>query len=249
MKTVFNPQRIKFVREYVEKHAGSILSTKEVVDDLCDEAEKLWNENRALREQLFQIEQEQDPERRWENILAAKLDRAIRENINKDYLELSNSINNDIFIITIQRKFGQTPEQLRRSSDIRRLKAAKKIVNLLNDNRQMQKKLNQLDKELRALKIVEDATWDNIKTREDLELVIDAVNNFIKQHNTAIWRKQIGKMSGSIRESLHESWTRVADNQHKVNEIKKELEAIKIQLNRKNVDKSKFSKYRKRGRK
>jgi hypothetical protein len=243
----FSAKDIKFARTYVTKHTSSAnLNTEEIVLDLCDNAQKLLEENAALKEQLFEIEQEQDPGRQWETILAAKLARAVRENKNKEHLEFFNSTNNDIFIVTIQRKFGQSPEQLRYSSEIRRLKAAKKIVNLLRDNKIMQSKIIQLNEDLRILKAVKNTDWDDIKTREDIERAIDMVNYFIKQHNQVVYRKHLGKLTNSMRESYHEAWTRAADASWKVSEIKKELEALKFELHRKNVEKSKFSKYRKR---
>jgi len=246
MKSHFNLQRIDFVRAYVDKHIDKdTLSTHEVVMELCEETAKLWVENQSLREQLFNIEQEQDPEKRWETILAAKLDRAIRENLNKDYLEINNSTNGEVYTITIQRKHGQTPEYLRRQSDIRRLKAEKKNEHLLNDNQQMQKKLHQLDEELRILKAIKNGDWDDIKTRQDIEVAIDIVNHFIRQHNQHAYKKQLAKLTNSMRESMHEAWARASEASWKVTEIKKELEALKLELHRKNVEKSKFAKYRK----
>jgi len=241
----FNLDRIKWVREYLIKHGSNALSTQEVTDELCDEAARLWIENKLLREELFEIEQEQDADKRWENIIACKLDRAIAENRQRDFFEITSSTNNGIYIITIQRKFGQSPEQLRYSSEIRRLKAAKKIVNLLKDNKIMQSKIIQLNEDLRILKAVKNTDWDDIKTREDIEKAIDMVNYFIKQHNQVVYRKHLAKLTNSMRESFHEAWARAADASWKLLEIKKELEALKLIFHQKNIEKSKFSKYRK----
>lgn len=251
MRSSYNLERIAFARRYAEKHiegsSGKALAL-EIVQELCDEAEKLWKDNAALRDQLFQIDQEQDINKQWETILAAKLDRAIRENDGKDYLEIRNSINNDIFTITIQKKFGQTPEQLRRSSDIRRLKAAKKIVNLLKDNKQMQQKLVDQGNEIRVLKTLNKGDWDEIKSRQDILLAINAINNLIRQWNQEHYKHEFSKISGSMRESYHEAWSRAADLSWSNIELLKQLKVLRVELNRKNVEKSKFAKYRKRER-
>lgn len=245
--TKFSSKDISFARTFVTKRCGDDINT--IVEELCDEAQNLLDENAELKNRLFQIEQEQDPERQWQTILAAKLDRAVSENNGKDYLEISNSINNDIFIITIQRKFGQSPEQLRRSSDIRRLKAAKKITHLLADNKQMQKKLVDQGNEIRVLKLIQKGEWDEIKSRQDIQLAIDAVNVLIRQFNQKLYAREVGKLTNSMRESNQEAWTRAADLQWRNAELTKTIQVLKAELNRKYVEKSKFAKYRKRGRK
>lgn len=243
----FSAKDIEFARTYVTKHTTKAnLNTEEIVLDLCDNAQKLLEENAALKEQLFQIEQEQDPERQWETILAAKLARAVRENKNKDYLEVCNSTNNDIFIITIQRKFGQSPDQLRRSSEIRRLKATTKIVSLLKDNKMMQLKLHQLSEDLRILRSIKNGEWDSLQSLKDIEKAIDIVNLFIKQHNQVLLKKHLATLTNSMRESHQEAWSRAADAYWKVIEIKKELGELRIKLHQTNVEKSKFSKYQKK---
>jgi len=245
-RSLFNPIRIDYTRKYVEKHAD-FLSTIEVVDELCDETQKLWEENVALREQIFQIEQEQNPEKRWETILAAKLARGIRENNGKDYLEFTNSTNNDIFIITIQKKFGRTPEQLLRSSEIRRLKAAKRIVNLVQNIKGLETVIAHQTDEIKTLKLLKKGAWDEITTRQEINTAISMINSLIRQYNQEFYRREFLKLSNSMRELLHEAWTRVADSNYKIIELKKKVEILKIELNRKNVEKSKFSKYRKKG--
>ena len=245
--TRFSSKDIEFARTYVTKHTTSKnLNTEEIVLNLCDNAQKFLEENAALKEQLFNIEQEQDPEKQWETILAAKLERAIRENKNKDHLEFFNSINGEVYTITIQKKFGQSPEQLRRSSEIRRLKAAQKIVNLLKDNKQMQQKIIQLNEDLRILKAIKNGDWDDIQCRKDIERAIDMVNYFISHHNQTVWRKRLGQLTNSMRESHHEAWARAADSAYQKNKIELELKALRLELHRKSVQKSKFSKYRKR---
>jgi hypothetical protein len=244
MKKNFNLQRIDVIRKYIEKHISlPYRGAEEVVIELCDEAEKLYEENVLLKEQIFQIEQEQNPDKQWETILAAKLDRAIRENSDKDYLEINNSVNGKVYTITIQKKFGKTPEQLQQSSDLRRAKAAQKIVNLLRDNKIMQAKLYQLNEQFSVLKKIKYHEWDDIKTREDIQVAIDMVNLLIKQHNNFFYKREMAKLTNSMRESFHESWSRVSQYQWEASNLQKEIVALKQELNRKNIEKSKFKKY------
>jgi hypothetical protein len=250
MKSKFTQQRIDFVRLYVEKHVDPNSSIPEVVTELCDESSKILEDNALLRENIFNLEQVVEPERRWENILAAKLARAVQENNKEDYLELTNSINNDIWIITIQKKFGKSPEQLRQQSEIRRLKSVNKVMHLLRDNKQMQRKLAELSFELQTLKFIKknlSNPEEELKTRQEIEMAIKLVNNYIAQFNTQFYRREIGKLTSSMRESFHEAWIRSAESMWKVQSLEKKIKELRLQFNEKGVVASKFGKYRKRG--
>jgi hypothetical protein len=109
----------------------SSLECLEIVKELSKKYLALLAENKMLREYLFDAEQGLPEEQQWQNILAAKLELAISsQEKRRDYLEITSSINNEAYTITIQKKRGNTPEQLLKKSEIRRLKAVKKVTNL-----------------------------------------------------------------------------------------------------------------------
>lgn len=247
MKTPFNLSRIEFARRYLEKNTESKSNVQETMVELCDEAQKLWEENVLLREKLFEIEQLVEPEKQWETILAAKLARAAEKNIEEDSLEIINSINNDIWIITIQKKFGNTPKQALQQSEIRRVKALNKVAHLLKENKRMQKKLSEQDLELRAFKSLKlhfNNPESELKTRQDIELAIKAINLHIGQFNTHIYRDGIAKLSNSMIESFHEAWSRAGDANLKVLELTKSNKELLLQITEKKLSINKFGKYR-----
>lgn len=221
---------------------------------LADQLEVLMMENKILREQIFIMEQEAPEEQRWENWLAAKLQRAITHNddyylrnIKKDYVEITNSINNDIFVITIQKKHGKTPEQLREQSEIRRLKAIQKIVNLLKQNKQMAAKLSQQFTDIQKLTTIR--TYPETleaKSKEELEQIIARVNELIKRFNKDVYSRQLSKLQPSMKASFHEAWTRAATSDAKARTLEKENKQLKLELMKKKHPTSRILK-RKRG--
>lgn len=246
MKSHFNPKRIEFVRRYVEKHFEVKPSSLDVVMELCDEAEKMWEENVLLRENIFTIEQMVEPEKQWENILAAKLARATDGN----NLEITNSTNGDTWIITIQKKFGKTCHQSWQDSEQRRLKAEKKIENLSKENKQTQFKLAKYEAELqtfRSLKArLNGSTEEEAKVRLDINKEIELVNGHISQFNSSFYRKEIGKLTVSMKEAFYEAWSRASAESSKNSVLMREKNHLYKLLNEKRVSGSKFSKYRKK---
>jgi hypothetical protein len=247
MKSHYNLSRIEFAKRYLEKNTESNSTMQEVMGELCDEAQKLWEENALLREKLFEIEQTVEPEKQWENVLAAKLSRAKEENSKEDYLEITNSINNDIWIITIQKKFGNTPKQALQQSEVRRVKALNKVAHLLKENKRMQKKLSEQELELRvfkSLKLHFHNAESELKTRQEIEQAIDALNLYIGQYNNHIYRVGVANLSNSMIESYHESWSRAADSHVKVQELMKSNKELLLQITAKKLSFNKFGKYR-----
>jgi hypothetical protein len=265
------PAKIAFTRAYIEKRADRTYNwdisppdpppptMQKVVNDLCDATQSLLEENLALKDQLFQIEQDQSPDYQWETIIAAKLDRAIRENNGGSEasatLELTNHVNGETFVITIQKKHGKTPNQLFRQSEARRKLAVKKIVNLLRSNLDMQRKLSEVNEELRIAKCIR--SHDNKTTKEHLDdaliedevfvqKAIDFVNILIKKFNNAKFRRGLNSLQPSMREAFHEAWTRVGESNYENIKLKEELKTLKIKMNEKNSSRGKFGKARKR---
>lgn len=251
MKSKFDRKisQVEFVRRYVEKHADPSSTMDIVVSELCDLTQHLLEENFSLKEKLFEIEQSVEPENRWENILAAKLARAVEANDREDFLEITNSINNDIWIITIQKKFGNTPKQALQQSEIRRDKALNKASNLLDENKQMQKKLHQQELELRTFKSLKLRFNDpetTLKTRQDIEAAIKALNLHIGQYNAHVYREGISRLSSSMTESYHEAWARASDTAVKLQVALKEKQALLAKITTKKITLNKFGKYRRK---
>lgn len=249
-------ERINLIRRRTEKF--ELKFDPVLVSDLyylADQLESLMEENEILREQVFVIEQVVPEEQRLENILASKCKRIVLDNtrntipnIKKEYLEITNSINNDIFVITIQKKFGKTPEQLREQSEIRRFKAVQKIVNVLKQN----KKLRELSAELRkdvfslsAIRMPDEAS--ELKTQEEIQRAIDLLNKVIRSFNLIMFRRGLNKLQPSMRASFHEAWERAAHSDFKVSSLEKEVSSLKRKLiAAKHFTNSKFAKYRKK---
>lgn len=248
-KKLTNEEWLDTLKIYLEKNLDSksyvVYSS---VMKLWDFAKAQLKLNRWLDERLFEIEQLAPNENKWDTILAEKLERAITLNDNKkDYLEITNSINNDIFVITIQRKFGQTPEQLQKQSDIRRFKASKKIANLLNINKQLQGKLIRQEKDIRTLTLLRMPNLeDELKTREEIQRAIDQINILVKNYNKHVFNRELVKLTTSMRSAYQEAWTRSALVSSENLKLAKEIKLLKQELNRKRVEYSKYSKYRKR---
>ena len=195
--------RVEMARLHLEKNYNTSVERNMVsdLDYMCDQVTQLEDENTMLRENCFNIEQRVPSEQQWQNILACKLQRAVLQNddyflrkIKKDSLEITNSINNDIFVITIQRKFGKTPEQLREEAVDRRLKAEIKVENLSKAAREMEKKLAEQHKQIQTLLALRmDSPEVEAKTKEDIQRLIDTVNTLIKNYNNTVFPKEIGR--------------------------------------------------------
>ena len=265
------PAKIAFTRAYIEKRADPHYphrdgwpeppaTMQKVVNDLCDATQSLLEENLALKGQLFQIEQDQSPDHQWETILAAKLDRALRENNGGSEasatLELTNHVNGETFVITIQKKHGKTPNQLFRQSEARRKLAVKKIVNLLRSNLDMQRKLSEVNEELRIAKTIRDyyktapAHMDEALIEDEafVQKAIDFVNILIAKFNRAKFRRGLNALQSSMREAFNEAWTRVGESNYENIKLKEELAELKLAMMKKNRNRGKFGKARKRKR-
>jgi hypothetical protein len=213
---------------------------------LSEQLESLMEENKILRDQIFTIEQQVPEEQQWENVLAAKLQRAIlNSGIKKEYLEILNSTNNDIFVITIQKKFGKTPEQLLQQSEIRRLKASQKIVNLLKQNKQLAEKLAQQAQEVQLLMKIRysfDNEEINISSEKEFRTLIDRVNKLIGKFNQRMLAVNLQKLHASFKSAYQEGWTRAAISEAKAIASEKEIKKLKMELMKKKHPRSRFRK-------
>lgn len=250
-------KRIDLMRVQLEKFDNR-LHDKDLVSDLeylADQLETLIRTNQILRDQIFNIEQAVLFGEPVENVLAAKLRRMLVDNdeycrldIEKDYLEITNSINNDIFVITIQKKFGKTPKQLLEQSEIRRLKATTKFAHLLRESNRMKEKLSKQEKDIQTLIAIRTDTLEvQTKSKEDIQRAIDQLNIIIQQYNITTFRKGLNKLSPSMQTAFHEAWQRAALANHQVAVLESANKKLKTSLLQKKSQVSRFSAYRKRG--
>lgn len=139
----------------------------------------------------------------------------------KDRQEQLVSINKDIWIITTQKKFGKTFEQLLEESEIRRLKAEKKIANLLIANKQLLNKTKYLQKDIEALTSIRFPDHDNLpQSAEQVQRCINNLEKILKSFNAFVFKRQYKEWHLSIRDSFNEAWRRAAE----LDTIVKELE-------------------------
>jgi len=238
---------INLIKIRIEKFLDSNHTIYQDLLELCDDFVCLKQSYQDLKYKLLELEEQVVPDEcRIENILASKLGHAI-EIDNKNYLEINNSITGEVYTITIQKKFGNTPKQALQQSEIRRVKALNKVAHLLKENKRMQKKLSEQDLELRtfkSLKLHFNNPESELKTRQDIELAIKAINLHIGQFNTHIYRDGIAKLSNSMIESFHEAWSRAGDANLKVLELTKSNKELLLQITEKKLSINKFGKYR-----
>lgn len=246
-------RRIETARLLLDKNYTSAdRSLAGELDYMCDQADQLEQENEILREIMFNLAQEAPEEQRWENILAAKLHRAVLLNndllwrdIKKDSLEITNSINNDIFVITIQRKFGKTPEQLREEAVDRRLKAEDKVKNLSKAAQEMEKKLRDQQRQIQTLLALRmDSPEVEAKTKEEIQRLIDAVNTLIKNYNKTVFPRELGKLTDSMQKAYREAWQRASVSEFQVRRLETKVLELKHLLNKKKSGNFKFNRYR-----
>lgn len=238
-------RKIELMKERADKFETKLTSVYEagLISDLRELSSELLSfvkENSILKEQIFNIEQSCSEENKWENILAAKMQRAFSlNNSEKDFFEITNSINNDIFVITIQKKFGKTPYQLLKEAEIHKSKALSKVSNLNTEISFLYKKNLEKDQLIRLLN-----NYKN-KTLEDLELyqnelgdVIDWVNRLISSNNSIVYRNAIKKMHVSFSEVVSEAWEKYLASHDEVLKLKKKLSQLET------ISKKKLSRLR-----
>jgi hypothetical protein len=246
----FTQRSIDLVEKYVEKHGTYAYAMGSniywVVKELCKQTSKLLKENIILRENLFNIEQQISPNQQWENILANKLQRAIKEQ-NQEHLEIINSIDNQVFIISIQKKYGKTPQQLLQQSEIRRTKVEEKNKNLLVEIEENRKRILQQSSQINILERTRNKIYDpdgELKTRQEIEYAIQFVEKQIKSFNDQYQRKEFPKLTQSMIAAMQEAFQRVSHANFEIRSLKSEIKKLLLKLNNKGVSKSRFGKYR-----
>lgn len=211
MKKVLSERDLRLIKLRAEKNLDQTKPPYQDIVAAVDCALQLIKENSLLREKIFDIEQSVSEEDRILNIIDAKLDAAMLSNDKKDFLEINKSINNDVWTIIIQKKFGQTPQQLLRQSEIRRSKAAKKIVNLHKENINLNNSINLLRADIKVLSAMKmDSPEDLLKTKEELKRLRALIDEKVKRYNSHIYRHVSPNLHNSFMDSLREAWSRVS---------------------------------------
>ncbi len=201
---------------------------------VVDSALELLKENSLLKEKLFDIEQSLSEEDKINNIIDTKLNLALLSNKKEDFLEINKSINNNVWTIIIQKKFGKTPQQLLQSSNIRLDKAIKKIVNLHKEVDRFQKSnLDLSQKNLLLNKLNVDNPENLIKTGEEIQVLINLVKEKISKYNGFIVKDSIKNLHRSFNDSLQEAWGRAAYAEFQARKVQNELNILKNKLAKK----------------
>lgn len=196
--------------------------------NLCAEMLKLRKENSLLRQNLFELEQQVPEEQQWHNVIANKLERANLVSDGKDFFEINNSINNTTYTISVQKKFGKTPVQLLKQSEIRRLKASQKVVNLRKELNNISEICGRLKTEIDTLeKVGNPALEDTPFSREKLDITIATVQRIIRNFNSQFYRKELTKLHVSMREIIHETMSRASQNSYDLSKLKEENKKLR----------------------
>ena len=186
------------------------------------------------------------PNNNGENILANKLQRAIKET-DQEHLEITNSIDNQTFIISLQKKYGKTPQQLLQQSEIRRTKLEEKNKNLLIEIEENRKKILQQASQIHILETTKNKIYDpdgELKTRQEIEYAVQFVEKQIKNFNAQYQRKEFHKLTQSMMSAMQEAFQRVSFLTFEIRSLKREINILLLKLNKKGTAKSKFGKYR-----
>jgi hypothetical protein len=247
MRSSLTPEKLNLIKLYLEKHPTNSTSERA---NLFEEIHALLEDNRILRETLFQMQQQVPPEQQWQQILAAQLQRAVQENGKQDALEITSSTPEaeGVWVISIQRKHGKTPEQRYQDAEARRLKAVSKVTNLIGANRDLRQKLAKQTKELNACAFLKRTFLtedEEVKTRQEIELMIDFVNKQVSQFNAAFYRHKVVTLTPSVQGMIGEAWSRAYIADMKSALLIRENQKLKAKINAKRINKMRFGKYRK----
>lgn len=211
------------IKVRADKYLGKHELYRSDINKLCDAVEALRIENSLLRQNLFELEQKVPEDQQWQNVIANKLERALLANDGKDYLEINNSINNSTFTISIQKKFGKTPVQLLKQSEIRRLKALNKIVGLLNELKKLRSVCfhNRIEMDL-LRSIGRPSVDEELLSREKIATTIRALADVIKSYNHTVYGRQVQKLHTSMKQTLQEAVTRASHCEWKFERLQEE---------------------------
>lgn len=241
-----NPTKkdIQNIRIRIEKHVNPESIVYSDANNLCKWVVSLLDELSVLKQRLFDMEQSLPSEQQWQDIVYAKLELALLEN-KKEYLEITNSTNNDILLITIQRKFGKTPEQLMKQSEIRRLKAANKIVNLLKNIKDLERKCSEREQEVYALMAMDMSSPESIlETETSLKKAITLLERKVRSFNMIRLRREFTALHPSMRSAFHEAWERAALSDSKSRNLEAQLNGIRLKSSKEKKPVSKLYKKR-----
>lgn len=225
---------IKNIKIRLEKHEDLKSKNAITILDLCKHYLFLLSENKMLRERLFDAEFSLPEDKKWQSILDAKLQLAINsQKKSRDFLEIINSINNEPYIITIQKKFGNTPNQLLKKSEIRRLKAVNKIVNLGKIIKELKKTISNQTLTIHSFRLLDNSTPEGLEISrahiiKAYELLKDRANSFnIKVSGYHIKLKEAPE---SCKESIQEAWQTASREGLRAKRLESEVQKLKISL-------------------
>lgn len=234
MRKILSIRDLWLIKLRADKHLKISSTSHKDILAAVECALELLKENSLLKEKLFDIEQSLSDEHKINNIIDAKLSLALLSNNKKDFLEINKSINNNVWSIIIQKKFGKTPQQLLQSSDLRLKKAIKKIVNLHKELKVFEQKNTKLAQTNIVLnKLKADSPEELIKTGDEIQILIDLVKSKISSYNGLITKDSLKKLHRSFSDSLQEAWGRAAYAEFQTRKVQTELDSLKNKLAKK----------------
>jgi hypothetical protein len=229
-------RQIEAIVIYAEKH----LNNATVLNDIHSLHEHILIQNKEisfLKERLFHLEQMLPDEIQAETILATKIEDAILKN-KKEFLEIQNSINNDIWIITIHKKFGKSVKQLLDESEIRRLKAENKFKSVLKEIEQYKHTIAWKTDQINALQLLQGTDIE-----VNRKIIKDATNKlamYYHRFNMKFIQAGRDKLHESFFGALNEALHRASNAEYTAKYLRTELNRLK----RKNFHNFRFSKRR-----
>jgi DNA repair exonuclease SbcCD ATPase subunit len=225
--------------ESYSKRPAADDSCTEILVSLTKHYLALLSENKMLREHLFDAEQQLPEEHQWQNILAAKLQLAINsQEKSRDHLEIISSINNEPYIITIQKKFGNSPGQLLKKSEIRRLKAVKKITNLQKMMKELVKTIESQSRVVDAYKMIffeqEKSLEGLAEQREILAKAYDLLKYQAGKYNIRVtsYLPSLKEAPTSCFQSIQEAWQAAGRESNRAYRLQREVDNLKNYLGR-----------------
>lgn len=219
---------IKIRLEKNSEENGIVLSDYRKMRDTI---EYLTKENDTLKSSLFNLSQDCPEDKKWENILASKIELSFIENNAKEFLEINNSINNQTYTIIIQKKFGKTPKQLLDILENRKNKTLIKYCRLKRHTAILEKTCRGYNRQINNLINLLSKNFKNdnevLKSRENIELAIKNVQNLVYEFNSSFIEFEASKLHKSFSNAYHEQRRRASIAEHQVKMLKNEIKDIK----------------------
>lgn len=225
--------KVRFDKQDLDKQ-----NTLSIIRDLYHTCLRLFEENNFLKDTVNSISHDLPAEKQWQNILSTQLELGLlSQEKSRDFLEITNSINNQVYTVTIQRKFGNTPNQLLKKSEIRRLKASEKIVNLKKEIRELKECINSHKLRIDRLLLTQErfpiASLEELNiTKEKIIEAYKFLQSTANRYNVRAqaYQVRVRDVPRSVMDSLHEAWAIASKEINHTLRLQKEITQLKVKL-------------------